>query len=252
MDGKSSKLFTLIELLVVIAIIAILASMLLPALNKAREKAKSIKCVNNLKQVGTGFVLYADNYDSQLPPYYYTNSIYYNYWEANIIRESGIPGSVFWCPSIHNPGHEKWWNHSATNNAKDKVNSATFKYPAYGMNYSFAKSVNGVLAAIPKLARFSTPSKTVITADSYYAGSTDFRGSWWLLGYVNLGSGKGQLCSRHDGSLNTLFADGHAENFRTGITGPYETYTTDYNCYRVSPFNTYWETGETFWHATNR
>ena len=86
--------FTLIELLIVIAIIAILASMLLPVLNKARDKAKAISCVGNLKQQGLALNAYCGDYEGWIPVMQYGSVGYSTCWKNSLAPYLGYPVEI--------------------------------------------------------------------------------------------------------------------------------------------------------------
>ena len=152
------KKFTLIELLAVIAIIAILASILLPALNKARDRAKTTKCMGNLKQIGTAFVMYMEDYQWWLPGQnavidgHNDSAIYLFSSYMNIPRWQGgtsLLPKVYVCPSnFHGSG--SYCGYALV--AKYGCRLTTFKYPTKVpviFDNDFYKSADWQLGRMP-------------------------------------------------------------------------------------------------------
>ncbi|MFO7946502.1 MAG: DUF1559 domain-containing protein [Armatimonadota bacterium] len=188
--------FTLIELLVVIAIIAILAAILFPVFARAREKARQTSCLSNLKQIGLGLMMYATDFDDNLPAYHF-----------GYIYEPPVPGDTEWMQQDAGRWQLGWPSciYPYVKNTQIFLCPST-TYNNRGVAYGMVRGaiVNGEYLDVTidptPLARLKKPAETLLIGEKR-GGNPQYilSGQYYV------------TRADHNGGANFSFADGHAK-----------------------------------------
>ena len=212
---RNTMRFTLIELLVVIAIIAILASMLLPALNQAREMGRSAVCLSNLKQAGFAIALYADDSDGFLPHgLSWAAGGYPQAWQPATAPYLGIsPGAPDWAA-------KRWWDRKNNSHLFCPSTDWPPNEPTYGANVPYVMTMwdftpnerKSLAKTDPDVFLVGDANYNGIMSPYYWPLNRDYDGDGTMDSYhevfptypFNYGTPK-----RHRNSGNYLFPDGH-------------------------------------------